>query len=245
MSRLRLRQLVIAAESLKVADRLQEVLNLGEPFADPGVAEFGLENAVFPIGHQFLEVVVPTRDDAPVRRFLDRNGEGGYMAIFQTDDLKAARQRIDGSGIRRVWNIDLDDIAASHLHPADVGAAIVSIDEAHPWDGWRWGGPHWESNSIEGELSGAILESPDPNALASRWAAALGVPASTHPDTTKISLEEDQTLVFQQGAETRLEGFCISINNAMKALERADRLKLESNGDSVIIGGVRLVLNNE
>lgn len=240
-----MRQLVIAAETPNVADQLQKVLDLGEPFHDPGVAEFGLENAVFAIGEHFLEVVWPVRADAPVRRFLDRNGEGGYMAIFQTGDLAGARQRLDGAGIRRVWDIDLDDIAASHVHPADVGAAIVSLDEAHPWESWRWGGPVWETNSVEGELSGAIFESPDPNALASRWAAALGVPASTHPDVTRISLEDGQTLTFQQGQETRLEGFCITIGNAMKALERADRLDLESVGDAVRIGGVRLVLNNE
>ena len=245
MTRLRLRQLVIAAESLKTAEQLRAVLGLGKPFADPGVAEFGLENAVFPLGNQFIEVVAPTRKDAPVRRFLDRHGPGGYMAIFQTDDLAGARQRLDGAGIRRVWNIDLDDIAASHIHPADVGAAIVSLDEAHPWDSWRWAGPKWQKETIEGELSGVILESPDPNALASRWAAALGVPASTHPDVTRIGLDEDQTLVFQTGSETKIEGFCITLNNAMKALERADRLNLQSTGDGVCVGGVRLVLNNE
>ena len=183
---------------------------------------------------------------APVQRFLEKNGPGGYMAIFQTDNIRAARARLDGAGIRRVWDIDHDDIAASHVHPADVGAAIISLDEARPWESWRWGGPHWESNSIEGELTGAILESPDPNGLASRWAAALGIPASTGPDSTRINLEEGHhTLTFQAGAQTRLEGFCITLQNAMKALERADRLDLQSTGDGVRIGGVRLVLNNE
>ncbi len=244
MTKLRLRQLVIAAESLKTADLLQEVLDLGEPFADPGVAEFGLENAVFAIGDQFIEVVAPTTDDAPVQRFLERNGPGGYMAIFQTEDLAGARKRLDGAGIRRVWNIDLEDIAASHIHPADVGAAIVSLDEAHPWESWRWGGPDWLGESIEGELSGAILEAPDPNSLASRWAAALGIPASTSPDVTRINLSDDGVLVFQQGKEAKLEGFCVTLNNAMRALERADKFGLESTGDGVIVGGVRLVLNN-
>ncbi|WP_084396735.1 VOC family protein [Henriciella aquimarina] len=245
MTRLRLRQLVIAAESLKTAEQLQTVLDLGEPFHDRNVAEFGLENAVFPLGHHFIEVVAPVTKDAPVQRFLKQHGPGGYMAIFQTDDIAAARKRLDGAGIRRVWNIDLDDIAASHVHPADVGAAIVSLDEAHPWESWRWAGPVWETNSIEGEITGAILEGPDPNGLASRWAAALGVPASTHPDVTRINLDDDQTLVFQDGAKPRLDGFCLTINNAMKALERADKLDLQSTGDGVRIGGARLVLNNE
>lgn len=174
MQTLRLRQLVIAARSLDTADHLRETLGLGAPYADPGVAEFGLENAVFALGDQFLEVIVPTNPAAPAARFLDRSGEGGYMAIFQVPDMAAARTRLDGLGIRRVWNADLPDIAASHLHPADMGGAIVSIDEPRPPESWRWGGPDWQDESVPGGLIGATLTSPDPDALARRWSGALG-----------------------------------------------------------------------
>lgn len=245
MTRLRIRQLVIAAESLEAADQLQAALELGEPFADPGVAEFGLENAVFALGDQFIEVVAPTTSDAPVQRFLKKNGPGGYMAIFQTDDLKAARARVDGAGIRRVWNADLDDISASHLHPADVGGAIVSIDEARPWESWRWGGPDWQKTAVPGELIGAVIEGTDPGQLASRWAAALGRPASTGPDETRIDLDQGHRLIFQHsGEQAKLEAFCVNVDNAMDALERADRLGLETFGDALMIAGVRLILNN-
>lgn len=246
MTRIRLRQLVIAAESLETAHQLRSVLDLGKPYHDPGVKEFGLENAVFAIGSQFLEVIAPVTQDAPARRFLDRHGEGGYMAIFQIEDLKAARARLDKTGIRRVWNIDLDDIAASHLHPADVGGAIVSLDEAHPWESWRWAGPKWQKQAIDGELRGAILKAPDPRALASRWAAALGTPMTTGKGQTTIALEDKERLIFEEGERESLDTFCVSINNAMKALERADRmnLSLDGDGDGVIIGGVRFELNN-
>ena len=80
---------------------------------------------------------------------------------------------------------------------------------------------------------------------AAHWAAALGLPATTGPDATRINLDDNHVLTFQEAAQTRLEGFCITIQNAMKALERADRLDLQSAGDGVRIGGVRLVLNNE
>lgn len=78
MSPPRVRQLVIAANSLDTADTLQSVLGLGEPFPDPGVAEFGLVNAVFALGDQFLEIVVPTEPKAPARRFIDR-GRGRWL----------------------------------------------------------------------------------------------------------------------------------------------------------------------
>jgi len=233
----RLRQLVIAARSLETADRLAGVLGLGTPYIDPGVGEFGLVNRVFALGDQFLEVVVPLADTAPAARFIARSGEGGYMAIFQTDDLAAARARVDAAGIRRVWNIDLPDISASHLHPADVGAAIVSIDEARPAASWRWGGRDWTKNAVSGRLTGAVLTSPDPARLAARWAQALGAEASG--SFVKLA---DASLDIRPGPEDRLIQFRIAFPDPAAAAARAIRLGLDVVDTEVRIAGVGVVL---
>src|SRR5688572_32086468 len=94
-----------------------------------------------PLGDTFVEVVSPARDDTAAGRFLDRRGDGAYMAMFQLDDLAGARARAAALGIREVWSVDLDDISAVHLHPADIGAAIVSLDRPVPPESWRWAGP--------------------------------------------------------------------------------------------------------
>jgi hypothetical protein len=88
----RLRQAVLVAAELEpVAGRLREELGLGEPYADPGVAEFGIHNAVFALGDAFLEVIAPTGPGTAAGRYLERRGgDGGYMLIFQLDDLDAA-----------------------------------------------------------------------------------------------------------------------------------------------------------
>jgi len=238
MGFVRLRQLVIAAASLDVADTLAEVLGLGEAFPDPGVAEFGLINRVYAIGDQFLEVVVPTALTASAGRFLARGGDGGYMAIFQTDDLAGARARADALKIRRVWNIDLPDISASHLHPADVGAAIVSIDEAKPAASWRWGGPSWEARASNGRLTGAVIHAIDPARMAARWSEVLGVQA-------KAGLVQlaDARLEFHPGTQERIVKFLISLPDAGAALARAKGLGLEVVGSEVRAGGVELVLS--
>lgn len=58
----RLRQVALVAHDLDalVAD-LHEAFGLEVAYRDPAVATFGLHNAVLPIGHQFIEVVSPTR----------------------------------------------------------------------------------------------------------------------------------------------------------------------------------------
>ena len=142
VNRVRLRQAVLVAEQLEpVADALRSALGLGEPFRDPGVATFGLTNAVFALGDCFLEVIAPSRPDTAAGRYMARHGGGGgYMAIFDLDDLEGARERAQAAGVRVVWQIDLPDISGTHLHPADMRGAIVSLDRSIPYGSWRWGG---------------------------------------------------------------------------------------------------------
>ena len=62
MSWIRLRQIALVAADLESVVRdLHEAYGLEIAFRDPGVARFGLHNAVLPVGNQFIEVVAPTR----------------------------------------------------------------------------------------------------------------------------------------------------------------------------------------
>ena len=179
----RLRQVALVARSLTPTSAvLESGLGLPPPFADPGVAEFGLRNAVYEAGFDFLEVVAPAQEGTTAGRLLDRRGDGGYMAIFQLagfDELRAARERVQSLGIRSVWQIDLPDIASSHLHPRDVPGAIVSVDAAEPPQSWRWGGPRWTGDRPEelrspGSIAAITVAVDDPGAAADRWREVLG-----------------------------------------------------------------------
>jgi hypothetical protein len=94
------------------------------------------------------------------------------MAMFQIDDLAGARERAAALGIREVWAIELDDITACHLHPADIGAAIVSLDRPVPPESWRWAGP-WHPHG-DAKTTGLTLTASDPDALGARWREVLG-----------------------------------------------------------------------
>jgi hypothetical protein len=176
MDQLRLRQAVLVAQELDpVVTRLREELGFGEPFADPGVGEFGLHNAVFAVGDTFVEVISPTREETAASRHLDRlGGDGGYMLIFQVADLEAARRRVADLGVRVVWQIDLPDISGTHLHPADTRGALISLDRPEPAGAWRWGGPGWEERSSPGGVRGVTVSVREPEAVAARWTEVLG-----------------------------------------------------------------------
>lgn len=198
----RLRQVAVVAHDCdRVAGELRRAFGWSQPFCDPGVARFGLTNAVFAVGDTFVEVVAPVQPDTTAGRYLERRGgDGGYMAIFQLADLAAARRRVADIGVRVVWTADLPDIAGTHLHPKDVPGAIVSLDWADPPESWRWAGPSWtgqapDQQQAPGGVRGLTIEVEDPPAAAQRWAAVLGLSASRDGSAALIELPDSGQLL--------------------------------------------------
>jgi hypothetical protein len=226
---------VFAAGELEpVADQLRAALGLQEPFRDPGVGFFGLHNVVFALGDCFLEVVSPTADGTAAGRYLERQGhDAGYMVMFDLRELADARRRAAELGVRVVWEIDLPDISGTHLHPVDMGGAIVSIDGSQPYGSWRWGGPEWTGrvgSGAPGRLAGVALAVADPQATAARWGGVLGVPVETagHP---RLALDGAE-VHFEEVQDGRPEGL-VEI-----ALELPR--ELPDGGESIEIAGVRV-----
>ena len=225
----------MAGELEPVASELRTMLALTEPFRDPGVGEFGLANTVFAVGDCFLEVISPTRAGTAAGRYLERHGgDGGYMVIFDLDDLEGARSRALALGVRVVWQIDLPDISGTHLHPADMRGAIVSLDRSQPYGSWRWGGPEWTARTGEGapgRLAGITVAVADPPSAASRWGEVLGVPVSGADGKPVLGLDGGEVR-FEPAASERAQGL-VEI-----ALELPQALP---GGASMIeVGGVRL-----
>ncbi len=225
----------MAEELEPVASQLRATLSLQEPFRDPGVGEFGLENTVFALGDCFLEVVSPTRADTAAGRYLSRHGgDGGYMVIFDLEDLEGARSRALALGVRVVWQIELPDISGTHLHPADMRGAIVSLDRSRPYGSWRWGGPQWTSAigfGAPGRLAGISVAVADPAAAASRWGEILGVPVSGTAAAPMLGLDGGEVR-FETAASEREQGL----------VELALELPHELPGGAATaeLGGVRL-----
>lgn len=177
----RIRQAVVVAQSLEpVVARLRDYLGSGrEPYRDPGVDHFGLENAVLAVGDSFLEVISPVRPDTAAGRHLHRRGgDAGYMVMLQVADMAATRTRLTDLGVRVVWQTERPDAVDLHLHPHDVPGALVAVDTMDPPGSWRWGGPEFTGRGADagpGGLCGLTVAVSDPLAAARRWAAVAGL----------------------------------------------------------------------
>lgn len=157
------------------------------------------------------------------------------MVIFDLEDLDGARARAQELGVRTVWRIDLPDISGTHLHPADMRGAIVSLDQSRPYGSWRWGGPEWTEKVGEGapgRLAGITIAVADPVAVAARWGQLLGV--SARSDGEPLLALDSASVRFAAAPDERSEGLT-EIAIELPSERRAGRTAIE-------VGGVTLRL---
>ena len=246
---MRLRQIALVGKDLDaIRDDVAAVLGLGEAYADPGVGKYGLRNQVWPIGDTFLEVVSPQQEGTTAGRLLEkRGGDGGYMAIFQVDDLPAARARIAAKGVRVVDQADRNGASFTHLHPKDVPGAIVSIDAMEPRERWEWGGPDWRKNvrtDVAVEIRGCEIQAEDPDAVSKRWAEVLDRPRERTAEGWRIGVDGGE-IRFVTPADGRGEGlteFDVAVRDPQDVRARAKARGCVDGAGNVVLSGTRVKL---
>ena len=246
---MRLRQIALVAKDLAAARAdIAAVLGVDYAYDDPGVGKYGLRNAVFPIGNTFLEVVSPKTAGTTAGRLLEkRGGDGGYMVILQVDDLAAARARVHDSGARIADQADRNGASFTHVHPKDIGGAILSIDAMEPKERWEWGGPEWQSHvrtDTSLKIVGAELQAEHPARMAARWAQVLGRPAAEADRIWRIRLDDGE-IRFVGDLDGRGEGlgaFDVVVRDAAAVRAKAAARGLAADDGSVILSGTRLGL---
>jgi hypothetical protein len=169
------------------------------------------------------------------------------MLILQSDDLRRERARFAALGVRSVWQSDYPDIAATHLHPKDIGGAIVSVDQPLPPASWRWGGPAWKvqaGRAGQQRVVGVSVGANDPAAMARRWAEVLGL-NSPQAAVAGWRLALDGGAVDFVPVDTRGEGivgYTLAVADGDAVRARARDLGLAVDGDAVELLGTHVTL---
>src|SRR5271165_1386505 len=246
---MRLRQIALVAHDLAAARaEITGVLGVDYAYDDPGVGKYGLHNAVFPVGTTFLEVVSPKAPGTTAQRLLQkRGGDGGYMVILQVDDLAEARARVREAGARVVDQTNQDGAAFTHIHPKDIGGAILSLDHMIPKERWEWGGPHWTEHvrtDVSVAIVGAELQAEDPRRMVARWAAILGRPAEQTDGGWNINLDagEIRFVSARDGRGEGLGGFDVAVRNPSEVHQRAKAMGLLDSNGVIVLSGTRVRL---
>ena len=243
-----LRQLVMVS-SLRdpIVDSLCNLFDIKVSFNDPGVGHFGLENAVLPVGTDFLEVVSPVEENTTAGRYLDRrSGDGGYMVIIQVDDFSEVQNTVKENNVTVVWESEHPEARAIHLHPKEMGGAILSLDWMNPKESWKWAGPNWDrfvNTSTLKSFKGVEIQSDDPEAMKNTWQAVLKAPSENVSDC-QISLDNTwiRFVKDEDGRGPGVSAFCLEVNDNEGLLKKASDSNLMHEGN-IMIGGVKFLLS--
>jgi len=255
---LQLRQIcLVAAHLAPVEQDLCAILGIKRCYTDPGVGKFGLENALMPVGRNFLEVVAPIEPDTAAGRYLQRRqGDGGYMVITQADSRatqQAVRQNALDNGVRVAFESVLDDWHLCQLHPGDLKAAFLEVEsDAHNNFTGYWhpvGGMGWEDKvdqSVTRDIVAVELQSSDPAGLAALWASVIGTGVTEIDGVPSVALNNSQ-LHFVTATDDRgagLSGLHIKVLQRAQILDEARLRGCYVSDSQVDIGGVHWYLHD-
>jgi hypothetical protein len=243
---LRLRQVaLVAGEIAPVREDIFTLLGIDADYDDKGVGEFGLCNSVMSMGDTFLEVVSPIKEGTTAGRLLRRReGNGGYMVLAQVDDIDEVSQRVNDHEVRKIWEVEREEVKAFHVHPKDIGAAIVSFDQMNPAEEWTWGGPVWRENTAKnvGNITACDLQAVDPESLAKRWSSIFSRKLVHEKSKFTMMLDDGSRINFIEAEDGRGDGVCgleFSVLDAEAIRRAAGHLHLTWHFDEVMLCGTR------
>jgi hypothetical protein len=252
----RLRQICLAAPTLAPwVAQLQQLFALGEPYVDPHVAKYGLVNAVLAVGHQFIELVAPVREDAPLHRFLARHpGGAGYIVILDNDDIAQRRRHLQGLDARLITDLSHDGFHTLQVHPRDAGACMLEFDHTdggEAWDGpYAPAGPQWQRQlrlACATGIAGVVLRGAEPAALAERWAALIGVATTVDAQHRRQLLLPGGFIAFEAAAPGEADGLAeivLQVVDPAAVLNRAAALGLPVQAGRLALAGMQFSLVN-
>ena len=183
---LRLRQVCLVTSDLaRETASIKAVFGLEECYRDPNVGRYGLENVLFPVGSDFIEIVAPTRPDTAAGRFLARHGgRHGYMVIMDCDDPESRQRHCAAIGVRTANLIRHDSYLGVQLHPKDTGGAMIEFNRtdggADAMGAYAPAGTGWQKairQDVTRRMVGAEIECPQPADFAEHWGKILQRPA--------------------------------------------------------------------
>ena len=201
-----------------------------------------------PVGASFLEVA-PTRPHYGRRYPRRRGGDGGYMVICQVPENDSYRARCEKIGVRIANTIDHGAYNEIQLHPRDSGGAMLSfgVQKSHGAEDWHPANQHVTGQQPSGRATGLVaaeVQSDDPARLAERWGQIYDLPVKQVGKAFEIALA-DATLRIVQATDGRPEGLAgldIATSDKPGALDAARARGLPVDGDTVMIGGMRIRL---
>ena len=116
----------------KAAKQYQDALGV-EKIVYETVESEGVRLAIIKLENGRIELMQPTRDDSPIKKFLEKKGEGLHHMALATDDIESEYARMEGCGIQFLGKIrpGSEGTKITFIHPKSLSGVLAELC-SHP-----------------------------------------------------------------------------------------------------------------
>jgi methylmalonyl-CoA/ethylmalonyl-CoA epimerase len=93
----------------------------------------GVKVAIIHVDNGRIELMQPTNDTSPIKKFLDKKGQGLHHMAFDTENIEGEVERMEGCGIQFLGKIRPGSAGTkvTFIHPKSLHGVLTELC-SHP-----------------------------------------------------------------------------------------------------------------
>ncbi len=93
----------------------------------------GVKVAIIHLENARVELMQPTNDESPIKKFLDKKGQGLHHMALETDNIEGEVERMEGCGIQFLGKVRPGSAGTkvTFIHPKSLHGVLAELC-SHP-----------------------------------------------------------------------------------------------------------------
>ena len=93
----------------------------------------GVKVAIISMENGRIELMQPTKDDSPIKKFLDKKGPGLHHMALETDNIEGEVERMEGCGVKFLGKVRPGSAGTkvTFIHPKSLHGVLAELC-SHP-----------------------------------------------------------------------------------------------------------------
>ena len=93
----------------------------------------GVKVAILPMENGRIELIQPTNDESPIKKFLDKKGQGLHHMALETDNIEGEVERMEGCGVQFLGKVRHGSAGTkvTFIHPKSLDGVLAELC-SHP-----------------------------------------------------------------------------------------------------------------
>ena len=93
----------------------------------------GVKVAIISMENGRIELMQPTKDDSPIKKFLDKKGPGLHHMALETDNIEGEVERMEGCGVQFLGKVRPGSAGTkvTFIHPKSLHGVLAELC-SHP-----------------------------------------------------------------------------------------------------------------